>query len=89
MVNLSGASEITSTVPGDWPFFLLFFNLFFSPAVLRSSATPSPQDRDGRTSPSSLDGAAAPRDRDNYDPRINRPRRHQHDFRNPKLGKVR
>ncbi|KAK7496993.1 hypothetical protein BaRGS_00011729 [Batillaria attramentaria] len=62
-----------------------------STAALRSSATPSPQDRDqsrDRLSPSSLDGAAAPRDRDSYDPRMPRPNRHRHDFRDPKLSKM-
>ncbi|KAK7094893.1 serine/arginine repetitive matrix protein 2-like isoform X2 [Littorina saxatilis] len=51
-----------------------------------TAALPS-SDMDGRASPSSVDGAAAPRDRDGYDARINRPRRHRHDFRDPKLSK--
>ncbi|XP_076455395.1 LOW QUALITY PROTEIN: uncharacterized protein LOC143289986 [Babylonia areolata] len=58
-------------------------------AALRSSTSPSPQDGDRSLSPGSQDGAAAPRgDREAYDPRLARPRHHQHDFRDPKLSKM-
>ncbi|XP_076436272.1 uncharacterized protein LOC143275864 isoform X2 [Babylonia areolata] len=58
-----------------------------STVALRSSASPSPRDADRGGSPSSLDGAAAPRTRDSYDARINRPRRHHHNFHDPKSSK--